>query len=429
MNIENKVQESQTADEITRDFIKLVRDNTPPLLYEIQSRGEYAISLSQRFQDLTVKNGFLRIKVSDSAGDEVSVLVVPPQYAHCLIKELHVHRMHVNCWRILREIADNFFIYDLKKRAKLVQASCVDCALSANPTRAKARSIKTFFGSVGWACAVDILYLEPDQGYKYLLVMVDLGSAFVAAQKLKSRDGATVAKALRDLQYKTHTIYRRYLTDAGREFTRKVKDLADEMGAEHLAFNEAAKSVLGVIESSNKRILATLRRTLKDGKGSWVEHLDKAIFALNASSFHYAKAKIIAAPVFLHMAKYPDRLPVASGDVTGKREETVRQIVAAISRERNLDAPSAFVQINQRRTPFRPGEKVFIHHEWVVAKRQGKKHLFAKLRKFWTLASVVSALPLSMYIVKEQGARCTRTIHARLIKRIPDSLDLQEMEQ
>ena len=428
LNLENKVLEAQMADETTQDFIRLVQENKPPLLYEIQSRGEFAIALCQNFEDLIVKNGFLRMKATDSAGDDISILVVPPRFSPCLIKELHEQRTHVNTWRLLREISDNFFIPHLKKTARQVQASCVNCALSTNPTKAKTRPIKSFFASVGYACAVDILYLPPEGGFKYVLVLVDLGSAFIAGQKLKSRDGATVAEALCKLMYKTHTLYRRVITDRGREFTKRVAELAQQLGAEHIAMDEAAKTALGVVESNNKRILATLRRTLENGQGSWTKILDKAIFALNCSSFYYAGAKVISSPAYLHMAKRPDRLPVANGDVTGKREDTIRQIISTIARERNIDSPSIFVQISNRRDPFRVGEKVMIHNEWIIAKRKYHKHLYAKLRKFWSIASIVTALPLQMYIVKEAGAKCTRTIHARLIKRIPDDIDLQDID-
>ena len=428
LNLESKVREAQMTDETTQDFIRLVQENKPPLLYEIQSRGEYAIALCQNFDDLIVKNGFLRMRATDSAGDDIAILVVPPRFSFCLIKELHEQRTHVNTWRLLREINDNFFVPYLKKTARQVQASCISCALSTNPVKAKTRPIKSFFASVGYACAIDILYLPPENGFKYVLVLVDLGSAFIAGQKLKSRDGATVAEALCTLMYKIHTLYRRIFSDRGREFSKRVAELAQQLGAEHIAMDEAAKTALGVVESNNKRILATLRRTLENGQGSWTKILDKAIFALNCSSFYFAGAKVICSPAYLHMAKRPDRLPIANGDVTGRREDTVRQIMAAVAKERNIDSPSIFVQISNRREPFRVGEKVMIHNEWVISKRKYHKHLYAKLRKFWSIASIVSALPLQMYIVKEKGAKCTRTIHARLIKRIPDDIDLQDID-
>jgi hypothetical protein len=42
----------------------------------------------------------------------------------------------------------------------------------------------------------DILYLPDDNGFKYLLVVVDLGSRLMDAQELKNRDATTVRNAM-----------------------------------------------------------------------------------------------------------------------------------------------------------------------------------------------------------------------------------------
>jgi len=42
----------------------------------------------------------------------------------------------------------------------------------------------------------DLLYLPEDNGHKYLLVAVDLGSRLMDAQELKNRDATTVKNAM-----------------------------------------------------------------------------------------------------------------------------------------------------------------------------------------------------------------------------------------
>ena len=333
---------------------------------------------------------------------------------------MHIDRLHTNTWRLLREIANNYFIHNLKKIARQVQATCINCALSASPTKAKTRPIKTFFSSIGYALQLDLLYLPPDKGYKYLVVGVDMASAFVMGMPLKSKDGTTVTDAVRDLQYRNHTIYKRYISDPGREFSAKLKEMAENMGATHVALNEAQKNALGIIESGNKRIVNLLRRSLEDGYEGWVNKIDRVIFALNSSSYNYVKAKIISTPAYLHMAKYTDRLPSMSEEDINRREGTVRQIMANISRERHIDMPSIFMQVAGRREQFRAGQQVLVHCEWVVAKRKSHKALFAKLKKFWALASIINVLPLSMYVIKEVTSGKVRSVHARLIKRVPE---------
>ena len=421
-SIKSKVERAQREDTTIRSYVQLILIHKKPLLHEIQSRGALALALYENYEGLAVMNGSLYIQVSDEFGDGIMTLVVPDGYAHLLIKQFHYESLHTNTWRLLRRIADGFFIHNLKQAARQIQATCVDCALSANPTKARTRPIKTFFSSVGYACAIDLLYLPPDKGYKYLCVCIDMASAFVMAIPLKAKDGTTVAAAVRDMQYRSHTIFKQYISDLGREFGSKLREMAESMGAKHVALHEAQKNALGIIESGNKRIVNLLRRTLKSGYEGWVNILDQVIFALNSSSYNYVQAKIISTPAYLHMAKYPDRLPSITGEDMSRREKGVRQIMANIARERHIDMPSIFVQVMSRREQFKPGEQILVHCEWVIAKRKSHKALFAKLRKFWAPANIINVLPLNMYVIKESKCGKVRTVHARLIKRMPENI-------
>ena len=421
-SIKSKVEKAQREDPTIQSYVNLLMIHKKPLIHEIQSRGALALALYENYEGLSILNGSLYIHSSDEYGDSIMTLVVPDGYATLLIKQIHYERLHTNTWRLLRGIANCYFIPNLKQAARQIQATCVDCALSANPVKAITRPIKTFFGSVGYACAIDILYLPPDKGYKYLCVSVDMATAFVMALPLKTKDGRTVANAIKDLQFRNHTLYKRWLSDPGREFTARLKEVAETMGAKHISINEAQKNALGMVESGNKRIVNLLRRTLKEGCEGWVHMLDQVIFALNSASFRYVKAKIISSPAYLHMARFPESMPSITGEDLSRRETAVRQIMAKIAKERHIDMPSIFVQVTERREQFKPGEKVLVHCEWVIAKRRSGKALYAKLRKFWCLASIIDVLPTAMYIIQENKSKKLRKVHARLVKRVPDEI-------
>ena len=67
----------------------------------------------------------------------------------------------------------------------------------------------------------DLLYLPTDEkGYKYLLVVIDIGSGIMDARPLKVRDGNTVLKAFQDIYIKHKYLNQpKFIqTDNGSEF-------------------------------------------------------------------------------------------------------------------------------------------------------------------------------------------------------------------
>ena len=145
-----------------------------------------------------------------------------------------------------------------------------------------------------------------------------------------------------------------------------------ELGATQLIINEAQKGVTSSVEASNRRILNLLRRGLVDTpNSSWTETLDKVVFALNASSFLYAKGGTICSPAYLHTARHPNyaTAEVSEGSLNA-RECTVRDLMKKIAKERNLEAPSIDQQVIGKKERHRPREIILAHSEWLLMKRK-----------------------------------------------------------
>ena len=322
LDLNEKIRRAQQKCKITQDFIKLIERKTIPLDYEVQSRPNYASTLGKEFKSLIVINDTLFLKSTDGAGDKVRLRVIPPSFSKHVIKEVHEEKLHVNTWRLLRYLADNFFIHDLKVKAKQVQAECVRCALSANPVKARARNIKTFFNKVGYACSVDLLYMPLCGSYKFLLVLVDLATAFIQARKLRSRDGQTVAYATLKLMSDSHTMYKVVTSDGGVEFnSRPFQKLMADIGANHIVFNEAMKSATGSVEAGNRRLLNLLRRSVGEYDKPWTELVRPAVLALNSSLFLYKNHNFICTPMYLQNARNISQFPQAEESSLARRTE------------------------------------------------------------------------------------------------------------
>ena len=425
LSLEDKVKESQEEDQITKSFITLVKLQNKPLLHEVQSRGDYAMALLKIFNDLVVQNDKLYTRTSDEHGDIFLALVVPPVYSYLVVRETHVNDMHVNTWRLIYRISYNFYIHDIKAVAKAVQSDCTNCMLAAAPIKSKPRKIKSLNSVIGHTCSTDILYLPNNGNFNYVITVIDLATAYVMARPLENKDGHTVASSFRALLLQNNVLFKRVISDEGKEYeSRSFKAVIRELGAIHLPINQAAKNIVGAIESANMRILSLLRRTLSDnGNQDWTSILDKVVFALNSSSFLYAKSGTICAPAYLQNARHP-HTPSASivDESMIKRENWVKNLMRKISKERNIEMPDIQEQVLLRRRKYKPGEEILVHNEWIINKHKNRGALYAKLRFFWSRATVIQVLPLDMYLVKNQGEETPRKIHRRLTKPLPTNM-------
>ena len=429
VSIKEKVERAQYRDPIILSFIDLVSNKRKPSPHEVQARGDLAIALQGAFEDLEVRNDKLYIKSCDSAGDTTMLLVVPCEVSGLLIQQLHEQRMHSNTWRLLKEINSQFFLINIKSVAKFIQQSCRSCILSSSATMAKRRKIKCLFSRVGHTCAIDVLYLPASSNdYRYILTVVDLGTGYLMTAPMKNRDGETTASNFKDICYNSNTIFKRVLSDPGKEFSNTCFQAAvRELGAVHLLFNDAAKGVTSAAEAANRRITNLLRRSLGDKeKGDWTSVLRKTTYALNASSFLYAKTGTISSPAYLQHARHPYCPSTEISELTNiQREQDVKQLMAKICKERNIDAPSIHQQVSARKERFKVKDKALVFNEWIVQKRRLHSFLLAKLNFFWTVCEIIEVLPLGMYRIRNENESSTRVVHSNLMKRLPREMVLE----
>ena len=136
---------------------------------------------------------------------------------------------------------------------------------------------------------MDLIYLPEDNGFKYALVVVDVGTRKIDAQPLKTKLSSDVVKALK-------TIYRREIlkkplliqVDSGKEFRGEFFNYCDDFNIKLKVGKTARHKQQALVESANKKIgILIFRRMTEEeiqtGEVSvqWVDDLKPIVKSIN----------------------------------------------------------------------------------------------------------------------------------------------------
>jgi hypothetical protein len=136
----------------------------------------------------------------------------------------------------------------------------------------------------------DLLYLPEDEGYKYLLVVVDIATRLCDAEPLKSKDAKSVAKAMQKIfKRKILKPPKRLGVDSGSEFTgqfsttfKKMFDIVTKIAGRHRQQSVVETKNYQIGKILNTRMLAEEINNDQVNK-NWVDILPKVIKLINKS--------------------------------------------------------------------------------------------------------------------------------------------------
>ena len=161
----------------------------------------------------------------------------------------------------------------------------------------KSKQVETTFDREyyrpGMVHQMDLLYLpHDDDGSKYLLVVVDIGTGLMDARALKNRTGPTVVSKLKEI-YKDKKVFKklplRIQVDQGGEFNNSAfKQYFHDQNIGVRFAATARHSQQSIVENMNKNIGAAilklqLNNELQTGESDsdWVTYLDDIINLVN----------------------------------------------------------------------------------------------------------------------------------------------------
>ncbi|MEL6930966.1 MAG: DDE-type integrase/transposase/recombinase, partial [Cyanobacteria bacterium J06600_6] len=129
-----------------------------------------------------------------------------------------------------------------------------------------------------------------NQGYRYILTVIDLFSRYAWARPLKSKRGDEVAKAFKEI-FIEGRIPKRIQTDQGREFYNShVQNLFNEYNVELFSVKSAYKAA--IVERFNRTLKHRLWRYFtSENKQEWKDVLQDAVYSYNHSVHRSIKRK------------------------------------------------------------------------------------------------------------------------------------------
>jgi len=147
----------------------------------------------------------------------------------------------------------------------------------------------------GYVQQADLLFLPNDNGFKYLLVVVDLGSRLTDAEPLKNKTAQSVKDAFKEI-YKRGILKfpkSRIETDPGSEFKGVVKDYFNKHGIRMRYGKPGRHKQQAVVESRNKIIGTALMKKMTAEElltnqisRRWTDILPDILLAMNK---HYSE--------------------------------------------------------------------------------------------------------------------------------------------
>ena len=364
-------------------------------------------------ETLLVENGLLFKKDANTCGQELKLLVVPPDFSMELVKMIHEMFAHQSPWRTERIISKNYWIFDLKKINRTFV--CVHCDLSLAPKLRRARNLSSLCSDIGKEAHVDTIDLTLSQGFRYVCLMVDVGSSYVMAQPMMRKDAKSLTKAIFDIFHLAAYFPILLIHDEGSEYRNAMlQNKLQNANIKTETFHHYDKNT-NMAEANLSRLTNLFRKSLKN-KDTWSQHLNKAVFCLNVSQKRYLKGSAIYTPSYLFNKR---QLQIISPEDNDEFEAS--QTIKKLNKERFLDTITILEAVDKRKS-LEPNELLLVHRKFVIASLKIKnKSRVHKLREYWTICRLVEHISDRLLLVRLQTGE-ERKVHVREVRKIRQDL-------
>ena len=122
-----------------------------------------------------------------------------------------------------------------------------------------------------------------DNGYKFILTVVDYFSRYVWARKMKTQTAINVTKALKSVVEGTKTYPKIIKADNGSEFMNETSKWMKDNNITYIKTNSYSPQSNGLVEGKNRRIHEVLRELMiRNNNRNWTNSLQIACENLNS---------------------------------------------------------------------------------------------------------------------------------------------------
>ena len=275
-----EVRCAQVADADIGLVLKFVEENRKPTKAERGNASKDLKNLISNLQKFSVVNGVLYRKWKGK-----KQLVLPKVYKAVVLQELHDSMGHVGSEKVMALVRPRFFWPYMQKDVDDYIANC-SCLIQQKPNlRIQGEMEPIHTSSPFELISMDFLHLEKSTGgYEYILVLVDHFTRYAVCYATRNKEAKTAAKCLFDDFVLRYGFPHRLLHDQGTEFENKLfaelKRLTGIAGSRTTPYHPMCN---GKAERFNRTLLGMLRTLPETSKRSWKDHLQKVVYAYNAT--------------------------------------------------------------------------------------------------------------------------------------------------
>lgn len=195
-----------------------------------------------------------------------------------ILKQLHDEAGHKGREATYRKIADRYYWKDCYKDCSAFVRSCDRCQLFEGKPKPEAL-FATWSSAVWQRVGVDIIYMPPRAGKKFLVVARCDLSGWVEGRPLASATAANVAKFIWEDVVCRHGLFGKLMVDGGPENKGLVKAFTKKYGIKRVVISAYNSKANGMIERGHRSLKAALAKMTDGGEGSWLDNLHAVLLA------------------------------------------------------------------------------------------------------------------------------------------------------
>lgn len=427
----SKLQDEQPAYKLIKSMLK---DGTN--IHEIEDElKRNKLNVKMPLSRLQVENEVLYLQVINPYGDTTKVVVLPPEYIHKAISLGHSSATagHGGT-KVTLARCKKFCTWPGMKRAiEDYVRKCVTCTRFKRVGNYHPAPLRHYPDVTVPFERIHMDLVGPmgvsDNGYKYVLTIIDVLTRYLITVPLRSKEAREVAKALYVNVICIHGVPQTLVTDQGSEFVNSVmQEIASELLMRHAKITAYHPSANGIIERANYTIVNILRTMVLGNISIWDTMLPTCTLAYN-TAYHRS---IRESPFFLLFLRDP-RMPYTMLESPQKPWydiDSYKQEISVIAKkvyercQMYLEEGREEMERNYKPSKVKPlkvGDRVFLKH---IPTRKEPKKLQSIFDGPYRVVDKISDV-----VVKIRNLRTSKlvTVHTDRVKVLhEDCIDVQQ---
>ena len=358
-----------------------------------------------------IEGMLIRSVVNSKRNEFMYQIMVPKTLITQVLEDNHnqLTAGHMGIRRTYERIRSKFYWPGIYKDVKNWVKACKDCgARKGSPIAHMGEAGSVVATEVNDIIGVDYMVNLPVtvNGYKNILVIIDLFSKWVEVVPTKNVDAKTTAMALYQY-FSRYGAPKKLLSDRGTSFLNDtIKELSTLFGVHKVNTTPYHPQTNGLTERFNKTITEILSMYVGKSHKDWDEYLPSAVMAYN-SSVHSVNNETPAYLTFGRDIRLPTDLIIpmhANDNIKQFKEDLVRRIAEACESALKLSNLARMkTQTDQnkknRSNQFKEGDLVWLHRPKIDTGKT--KKLFPRWEGPYRIAKFTS--PVVVQLANRRG--------------------------